>query len=517
MRETKIRALKFFCLFFIGFFILFLNFYPHLHAKINTPQNMEFLGQASWFDPWDINLYVSFINSGQENGFFASNSYTSLPNKPIFMYPLYTILGMIFKTADSFLIFHLAALFCGILIITVLFKLIKLFLNNFFEQIISLLVICLGGGLGFLFYPLIQSADLSMTAFAFLSAFQRPHEAIGLLAYLYSLVIFWQMTTTQSKNRKLLIFSVFIFLIMIIFYPYYLLSFVLIESIFIFLKDKKKIKISSYLSLLYFFIPGCFFVFLIAKQMLSNPTFESVLTQNLPTPNIFCLFSGYGFLALLFIYQLFFIRKNEKLLFLNIWIIVSLIMAFLPFGFSRFYLRGLFFPLTILSVVSLKTIAQKYSLNKVFLFSLFVFFSLLSSLRITMERVNAVSQKNIWYYISKNEFKSLQYLKNNSRSQAGVLALYNFGNIIPSYTKNSVYFGHFLQTPDALEKIKNLNAFYTNSLSQNEAKNFLQENNISYVFYGKGERNLNNNRGLNYSFLIPVFKNKDLIIFAIKN
>lgn len=71
-------------------------------------------------------------------------------------------------------------------------------------------------------------------------------------------------------------------------------------------------------------------------------------------------------------------------------------------------------------------------------------------------------------------------------------------------------------------KLQNLYLFYTNSTSKDQAKNFLTQNNISYVVFGKEEKELNKAslkekpNELNYEFLSPVFTNSNVIIFSVK-
>ncbi len=46
-------------------FAVFVNLFPNYYAYVNTPSGYIFSGQASWFDPWDINIYVTAIKWGQ--------------------------------------------------------------------------------------------------------------------------------------------------------------------------------------------------------------------------------------------------------------------------------------------------------------------------------------------------------------------------------------------------------------------------------------------------------------------
>jgi hypothetical protein len=512
---------KIFVLFLCCFTIIFLNIFPNIYILYRTPSGKVFSGQASWFDPWDINLYVSVIHSGQTNGLLLQNMYTSISNQSIFIYPLYTLTGNIFKTTNPFLLFHLNATFFGILLILGIFYLLQFFLKTFWEKILALLGICLGGGLGFLVYPNIQSADLSMTALTFLSAFQRGHEALGLLGYLLSLVLFFAINQEQSGERKkYLIIGVISLLISLLFYPYYFLSFMLICGIYLFIKNKASLRISSYKPLFPFLIPAIFLNIFIYQALSKNPTFSEVLHQNLPTPNLLFVLTGYGLLFLLFLYQLFFVKKNQEIIFLSIWVIVSIILAYIPLGFSRFFFRGLFFPLVILGIIAVKNIAEKIYIHKIILLIVFILILIPSTIRITYTRLAASENNTSWYYLSKSEFKIFDFLNKNSKKGNGVVALYRLGNIIPAYTNNVVYFGHFYQTPNAEEKLNNLYQLYSCQMTITEAQKFLQEINVKYVIWGKDEKAVSENykKSINlnrcYTFLKPVFSNSDVTIFV---
>lgn len=521
MKLIKLFNLKNIILALAIIFILSLNVFPNIYAYLNTPKNMVFSGQATWFDPWDINIYASSIKSGQVNGFLLPNNYTTITNKPIFMYPLYTTLGIIFKDLNPFIVFHFTATFSGLILAMGIFFLLKIFLKDIIERICALIGICLGGGFGFFLYPKLQSADLAMTSFTFQSTFQRPHEAIGLIFYISSLICFYLLFIQQTK--KYLILTTSSLLISLLFYPYYILSFFAIAGVFLFLKNKGKLIFSQYKYLLFLFPLSLIPTFWLFQQISSNETFNGVSSQNLSTPDPVYLLIGYGIIFPLIVYQLFKVKKDNGIIFLNIWFFVSLLLALLPFGFSRFYLRGLFFPAVILGIFALNNISIKIKINKYILLIIFIIILLPSTLKITYARITDTFNNNPWYYFSGNEHKGIEYLNKQNKNKNGVLSLYRFGNVIPAHTNNNVYFGHSLQTPQMSNKLQNLYNFYTIRLTEKEAKTFINNNNISYIIWGKEEKGLaeterRNVKEINsyYSFLTPVFKTDDLTIFEVK-
>lgn len=493
---------KILVVFLVSLLPIFLNAFPNFYASLKTPSGMVFSGQASWFDPWDINLYVSAIRSGQTNGFLLSNLYTTTPNQPILMYPFYTLLGLIFKNINPFFLFHFWAAIFGLVLVFGIFYLLKFFLENFFERVVATMAITLGAGFGFL-YPLINSADATVTSFTFQSAFQRPHEAMAVLFYLFSVVFF--------LRKKILIASIFS-LLTVFFYPFYFLSLAFIFSLYLFIKNKSELKLSNYLPLIYILIPSLITFFFASSQISSNETFQNVLSQNLATPNPLLLFSGYGIITVLIIYNLFFMKKNEKNLFLLIWFFLSLSLSFTPFGFSRFFLRGLFFPVVILSVLAINDLIKRARVSYFVFYFLFFIFLLPTNLKITYERIKEVQKNNPWYYLSKNELEAIKFLDTKTSNKSGVLALYTLGNLIPAYSHNTVYFGHLLQTPSSQNKLQNAYFFYASQIPNEKAKEFLKQNNIQYVVYGKEEEKATHP----YQFLFPVFQNPEIKIYSLK-
>ena len=123
-----------------------------------------------------------------------------------------------------------------------------------------------------------------------------------------------------------------------------------------------------------------------------------------------------------------------------------------------------------------------------------------------------VSNNNRWYYISENEKKGIEFLS-NVKDDKGVIAAYTLGNYIPAYTGKNVYFGHWIQTPNAKDKYNKVMDFYKGNMSDKEAVKFLDENNIGLIMYGNEEKLIGK---LKYSFLKSIYKNKEIEIFNIR-
>lgn len=496
---------------------LFSSLYPHYYAYKNTPDGYTFSGQASWFDPWDINVYVSAINWGQNQGFLMENVYDSNSNKPIFYYPLYTLTGSLFKNISPFIIFYgLSTITALILVVTLIFFTKKIYKDNS-TVFVATLTLLFAGGLGFLTYPYHDSLDSSMTSFSFHSAIQRPHEGLAVSAYIFLLMSqYHYFFQSNNKGQKKWLFSLFFFLLVtLIFYPYYLLSFILIGS-FLFLCNS--IKLNKEKAIIWFglLIIGTTEVLLMQKNLSSNESFAGVVKQKLSNPTISSLFFGYGLLLIPFLCNLFrFNKLNNLQRYFIFWTGVSLTLSFLPLGFARFFLRSALFPLVVLTIDLLKELANKFnqeSSRKLFLSLLLTLFVITSmtSLNIFFKRIIETKTSNPWYFINDDDYKIIEYLKNSSQPLDGVLSSYYLGNLIPAYSNNRVFLGHSLQTPDFTNKTLLAEQFFSCSLNEEEVKQLLSSSNIKYVITSNSQTEY-----CDYFFLSAVFSSNSGTVYSV--
>lgn len=503
----KLIALTVFLL--LSFLVIFINVYPNYYALSHTEPGFRFSGQASWFDPWDINVYVSAIRSGSTNGLLLSNSYTTTPHHPVLLYSVYTLAGSLFPSLNPFLLFHILAVLSSFIFLIVLFFLIKVFLKDIKIVFIVFFLVSLGGGLGWLFFPKIESADLFMTGFTFTSHFQRGHESLGILFYLSALVFFYLGTT--RKNLFFNFLSLGSTFLMILFYPYYLLSYGLICYAY-------SLKKNYYVYIIFNFLIALSFLAVYYFHLNSSLGFAGVLSQQLNTPNIISLILGYAVLLPFLIIALTKWNKDDQNFFLSSWIVLSLSLSFLPLGFARFFLRTLFLPIIMLIFLNLERITQTIRLSKQVIIVLLIFLVPLSTFYIFYRRLAEVTKKNPWYFISEEEGKALDYLDKHSPKGSGVLSYYTLGNYIPAYSSNRVYFGHYIQTPSSSGKIQNILRFYAQNYSDDDAKSLLKIENISYVIFGNEEKYITKaytkKTTLKYPFLKPVFNNNEITILS---
>ena len=516
--KIVLKKANFFLLFVLSvLIILLINYYPSFYAKAESPRGMIFSGQSSLLDPWDLNVYVAAINWSQKYGLYFQNAYTTTSHKPIILYPLYTLLGIFFPAGNAFAIYQAMSICTAIIFITFTYLLIKKFVNKYLALLATNLAL-LGGGFGWYFFGnKFLSSDLVLTPLTFSSAFSKPHEMISLIFYFFALYhIFTAISKRSIKNSVISSFSL---ALSIIFYPYLLLTFFFISFIYAFFLYKFKLK--SYQTLLIPLISSSILVLIYGAYLYSDENFFGVTMAILSKPNIFNLIESYGLLGIISLIQLFRIKKSKVLIFANIWFFTGVVASYLPISYSKYFLRGLFLPLSIISVFFIKKVSKKFNTDLLALSLAFLLISSLTSIYLfNLKLVSARNAGSRWVYLKREEVDAFEFLNKFTTSGSGILSTYIPGNFIPSYTYNRVYYGHNTQTPSSREKIDHLTKFYTNQMSESEAEIFLEENNVSYVYWGRDEKGLTRNSikdYLDYKFLHPVFQNSEVVIYNIKH
>ena len=113
-------------------------------------------------------------------------------------------------------------------------------------------------------------------------------------------------------------------------------------------------------------------------------------------------------------------------------------------------------------------------------------------------------------YIPKPVMEGVAYLAASIPPYSHVLTTFFTGMYIPSYTYASVYVGHELLSPNSEDKLWFSLAFFNGTMALDEARRFLKDNTIEYVFWNVPES------PSRYSDILEeVFQNNSVMIFKV--
>ncbi|MFH1187473.1 MAG: hypothetical protein V1688_01270, partial [bacterium] len=260
------------------------------------------------------------------------------------------------------------------------------------------------------------------------------------------------------------------------------------------------------------------------------------------TPRFFVVLTSYGGLiifglvGILLSLKYFYNKKypisnirqpisDNKLLFLLVWAITQFTLIFMPFRFQRRLTEGLQISLTFLTIMAAVYLKEKFKkspfnifFNKFSLIIIFILVFTLSNLFVVKMDMEYFSEKNRLFYFDEQQIESYKFLKNEVSCEDVILSGIINGNAIPGVAGRKVYLGHVnVETLYYDSKLAYAQWFFKDNGNDEKKINFLQENNIKYIYYSEYEKEMGNFQPAEKSYLEQIFVNGFAIIYKIKS
>lgn len=499
----------------IGVSVLFLVNLPIFYFYLFPKDNLVFLGRRI-INSQDTYTYVSFIEEAKQGKILLDNLYTTQPQIPSLIRPSYLVIGKFASILNlsSIAAYHLARLLLSIPLLIVLYKFLSLFFETSRKRLIAFTILITSSGLGFILSGIIpSSSDLWIPeANTFLSMAESPHFIFSQILMVTGFFLFIRFL--EKKKLIYIFISTILFLILSFEHPYNM--FIIWPIIFLtsFFSNQKLFKSAFFASV------SSFGIIYQIWQAIANPILKSWQVK-LISPSPTAYLAGFGLLIPFSIIGMEnFIKQNSiKHKFILIWLFVTATMIYAPVEFQRRMIEGIHIPLVILATSGLFTVTERFK-KQIQLLILYgtLFILSLSSFYIIFNDLNTIGKdsiKSYYYYISKPESEGINWLKNNTNQNEGILSNWFFGNIIPGITGRRVYLGHKAQSGNFDQKIELLNSFL---LSEDVTKSidFLKQNNIKYIFVGNFDSMLSYGfKPDNKPFLKKVYSKDGVLIYKV--
>ncbi|XOU94203.1 MAG: hypothetical protein ACNFW9_05155 [Candidatus Kerfeldbacteria bacterium] len=509
---------------------------PYLYGYFSTPEDMVYTG-LHHFAPGDTNVFLSMIEQVRQDENIFINLYTSEDQLRIYTNPLWLTVGWVAKifSLSNLLSIHVVRSILIFIFVAVMY----LFLSYLFKKIkkrkLILLIILFSSGLGSFFNPFLYDTgniyehptDIWVTeSITFSTLFHTPHLTASLTLIV---VIFLFMLLAFEKNKYLYsVLAGFACLLMLWFHPFNgptIYGVLAVYLLIIFLRNKGITwsYIRHYAVLCLIPIPVVLYFYLMNK---ADWVIRAWQSQNiLPSPSVWMYLIGYGLLIPMLIFGLWsvFKKMDNKKSFVVAWFITSAIAIYVPISFQRRLSEGLHIPIAILAMLGILFVFNwirskrgKWSLwNSAFVMILLLFLPMTNFLIIGQDITLYSKAKDLPYYIYQDEVNAMHWLRDNITIDEITFSSKYMGSFIPAHSGRVVWIGHSPQTVDLLNK-KEYQYWFWEDDNESELKyDFLINNNIDYIFFGRKEKALGTYDPSTKNYLDNVYSNKEVTIYKL--
>ncbi|MBA7492178.1 hypothetical protein ES702_02727 [subsurface metagenome] len=496
---------------------------PVFWGYLNQPEGFVF----SSVGRDDEYVYLSWIGQAKQGQWVFDNPYTTERHRRLYLNPLFLFLGKIASafSLSPFLVFNLSRLVFGFLTLLVIYQFLSYFIKDLDLRFFTFLVICFSGGFGFLeifnrksdwlFYNLWVSRKTN-EGLTFTSLLFYPQSTVSVALMLSYFLV--QFRILKEPKVWLFVLGMCLGNLLILIHPYDIVILVLVPLVFLLLQQSEKRR------WLYFFIlnltlfPSTLYTFLISQL---DPVYKAWTHVPQISPPLFHFFLLYGFLAILAGLQVFSYlgqRKRGRLAFLAGWFLLLPFLVKLPVFFQRRLIEGAHIPISILASFFLFKILKKFKRSYLFFLLSIVFLSLHNIYWLNCKIDLLKNDPRGYYFLSREKILALSWLDKQFTNR-NVLAIPDDGLIIPAFTDNKVYWGHWANTPDSIKKGEVLTSFLDKNTSDFRRVDFLKKEEVDYFFFKKDKTSPVKAEifdPIKKTYLKSIFENKEVIIFEVR-
>lgn len=501
----------------IALFLAMLTLLPYIIAYAAQGDQARFSGFL--FSVEDGNSYIAKMLGGSYGAWLFRTPYTTYSQPGIFLYPFYLVLGKLAAPPalheQLVILYHLFRLIAAFLMILATFDFITLFVTAPGMRRFALLLAILGGGLGWVLTALGRTEWLgslpleyySPETFGFLGMLSLPHLALARAAFLWGLVIFLRATADPQAGwlkpglqaGLLWLGCGFAQPLTGILALCLAVLYLAVVAVWVVLQPGQSNWENWRRAFRMVLVAGAFLAPLAGYNfyaLFADPFTQAWTEQNrLPSPHPFHYLLAYG-LVLPFAWaglRSLWRKSAEWAVFSLAWIIVLIILAYLPFNLQRRLVEGGWVMLVALAVLGLETIsvqlkAGRWQKGWIYLPLCLAF---PSTLILFSGSILTAIQPLAPIFIPAAEAAFFDRLAVDARPGMVILAAYPTGNALAAYAPFQFVIGHSSETIGFKDLQNEVASFYHASTTDLERYKLLREYGVDYVFWGPQEQALN--------------------------
>lgn len=495
----------------------------------------------------DGNSYIAKMLSGATGSWLFRTPYTAFPQSGALMFFPYILLGKLAASPaiheQLVAIFHLYRVVAGGLAILATYDFLSFYIMDLRYRWLGLILIILGGGLGWLVLLVGDETWLgslpldfySPETFGFLALFGLPHLAMSRALLLWTLLIYLH-ASRASSNYQVAILPIAIKMSLLwfvsgLFQPLVMAVVGIVIAIHLLTIaavnfwnrsrgqnwDWKRWLLLCRLVLVSGILPGLLILYNL-WVLWSDPFIAGWTQQNLiKSPHPLHYLLAYGVLiplAWIGTKRLMSLSSWQGWLLVG-WLIVLPLLAYTPVNLQRRLPEGIWVAWVTVSMVGLEQVLTRDRrptfryLWPVILLCL----TLPSTLIIWLGGMFTAGRVEFPVFRPRDEIAVFEFLREEAFNQEVVLSAYETGNALPAWAPLRVVIGHGPESVNLSEVRPKVTAFYSSDTQDSQRLSLLNQHDVSYVFWGPAERQLGDWNPLVAPYLKPLHQVGDFSIF----
>jgi len=460
----------------------------------------------------DGNSYLAKMYQGWDGSWRFVLPYTSNAGQGAYLFLYYIFLGHLARWTNFSLIwmYHLARIVnCVILLVILRIFLLKTIKLESKLAFMAFLLVSLGSGFGWLGLAGSTSDFLVPEAYPFLSAYSNPHFTLG-MALILSVVIISENQDLPLKWPGIFLLSFVLSIVL----PFGVIvaGVVLVSRSALKWIVEKKIELYP---IIFLGLGGGFFVLYQFYMSITDPVLKGWNAQNItaspPLLDFIFSFSPALIAAIWGSVVLLKSTSSPAQRTMVAWLVLGILLVYIPFNLQRRFMLGLFIPVAILAVWGIGGINNLKTRGWLWV-GLFCF-SLPTNLLIILAGFYGIQSHSSAIYLTVNEESALEWVENSTPAHSLILASPEMGLFIPADTGRRVVYGHPFETVNAEQEKDKIETFYGNKLSSEGTYLYLLDKKPDYIFWGPREQKIG--RPAILEELPVVYQNGDIKIYSL--
>ena len=481
----------------IAFLVLFLNILPFALAV--RAGGDQFVFDGVLLNPIDGHTYLAKMYQGYRGDWRFTLPYTADSGQGAYMNLFYLLLGHLARfTGLSFpLVFSLARILAGLLLLISLFRFFENTLSETRPRRVAFTLAAFGSGIGWMLIPAgTFTADFWVAeTYPFLSIYDNPHFPLGLA------IILWLLTPTPARSEiaphaawgGLIAIAA---LALSAVSPFGVVVVIVVMAGALIMAGLENLRQRSWQAffaqplfscLLWTVVSGAPMLIYQFWIIRTDPVLSGWDAQNLtPTPPWWDVLVSLSPALLLSLAGWRQAKIDSPSFLLVIWAVLGLLLIVIPFGLQRRFMMGLYVPLAGLAALGIESLTGgKRRRARTLIVALFLL-ALPTNLVVILAGQAGVQSHDPFLYRTVAEARALDWLAAETPVDSIVLASPEMGLLIPAFSGRQVVYGHPFETVNAEAERQAIFDFFQ-TMTEFQAHDFVTERGVDYIFVGSRE------------------------------